>query len=546
MAVSLRTWPGRLVARPWLLAFLPINAATAGFGVVLPLLILITLHGSWADVAIAATLYNSTLILSSVVWGHLSDRYPLRRYFLILNYAGFAGLYALMIHVSSLPSLYALYAVIGAIAPAGASASNLLILEKFTEGERATAFASFQEVSMIGCLVGLLAGYFWTVGNAGLLDLLAVFAALALLSAVAVGVGISEAHRRLTTASVARHPESLLSRLRPATPSHTAVPFFPHRPRLRPEPIRRMRRWAAAELHHELPLIMFASFLFNLSGNLFNISYTPYLYSIGLTAASIFLVNLANNVAQAVGLPAHRWPCEPVRDRPHRALGDVRPGVGYLATAGLTFAVLTRAGGYGANLAIYALLGGAIAVYTTASTLILFRGVAGREAGSLLGVNSALGGGAAVVGAGLSGILAVVGNFRLVFLVRPGYCSPRSPCGRPPPSRTDDGRPPTSSSRNPTTRMRVSPTSTPIIPPKSGLTCNRTRGRPPSDSSRPTSDMRPSSNSAEVTFVTLPLLNPVSCARATRLSGPSRNKRRSTAPRLTRRRSRTVALDLFV
>ncbi|HTP54123.1 MAG TPA: MFS transporter [Thermoplasmata archaeon] len=420
MGVSFRHWPGRLVARPWLLAFLPINAATAGFGVVLPLLILIPLHGNWADVAIAATLYNSTLILSSVLWGHLSDRYPLRRHFLVLNYAGFAGLYALMIHVGSLPELYGLYAVIGAIAPAGASASNLLILEKFTEGERATAFASFQEVSMIGCLVGLLAGYFWTAGNAGLLALLAVFAALALASAIAVALGISEARRRLTTASVARHPESLLSRLRPATPAHTPVPFFPRRPRLRPEPWGRLRRWAAEELHHELPLIMIASFLFNLSANLFNISYTPYLYSIGLTAASIFLVNLSNNLAQAIVFPLTGGLSNRLGvDRLVHSATYVR-GVGYLATAGLTFVVLTRTGGFGANVAIYALLGGAIAVYTTASTLILFRGVAGREAGSLLGVNSALGGGAAVVGAGLAGILAVVGSFRLVFLVASG------------------------------------------------------------------------------------------------------------------------------
>jgi len=417
MGVSFRSWPARLVARPWLLCFVPINAATAGFGVVLPLLILIPLHGSWADVAVAATLYNSTLILASVAWGHLSDRYRIRRRFLILNYAGFAALYALMIDVGSLPALYALYAVIGALAPAGASASNLLILEKFTESERASAFASFQEVSMVGSLVGLLAGYFWTEGNEGLLALLAVFAALALASAVAVALAISEADRKLTTSSVARHPESLISRLRPSGPAHTSVPFFPHRPRLRPAPVGRLRRWAAEELHHELPLIMIASFLFSLSANLFNISYTPYLYSIGLAAASIFLVNLGNNLAQAVVFPltgglANRRGI----DRIVRTATYVR-GVGYLAAAGLTFAVLARPAAFGANLAIYALLGGAIAVYTTSSTLILFRGVAGREAGSLLGVNSALGGGAAVVGAGLSGLLAVVGSFRLVFLV---------------------------------------------------------------------------------------------------------------------------------
>lgn len=420
MALSIRTWPARLVARPWLLAFGPINAATAGFGVVLPLLILIPLRGSWADVAIAATIYNSTLILASVVWGHLSDRYRRRRLFLVANYVGFAALYGLLIHVGSLPALYAIYAAIGALAPAGASASNLLILEKFTEAERATAFASFQEVSMIGSLAGLLVGYFWTAGNQGLLDLLAVFAVLAFVSAIAVAVGISEATTRLRTAQVARHPESLVSRLRPHGVSHTAIPFFPHRPRLRPDPVGRLRRWTAEELRHELPLILIASFLFNLSSNLFNISYTPYLYSIGLTAASIFLVNLANNFAQTLIFPltgglANRLGADRLV---HHA--TYLRGLGYLATAGLTLVALAHGFGFGSNVAIYALLGGAVAVYTTASTLILFRGVAGREAGSLLGVNSALGGTAAVIGAGLAGLLAVFGSFRLVFLVAAG------------------------------------------------------------------------------------------------------------------------------
>jgi len=420
MAVPFRTWPSRLVARPWLLGFVPINAATAGFGVVLPLLILITLHGSWADVAVAATLFNAAVILSSVAWGHLADRYPMRRTFLVINYAGYAGLYALLSQVGTVPELYAAYAVIGAIAPAGASASNLLILEKFTEAERANAFASFQEMSMVGSVAGLLIGYFWTLASDALLTLLYVLAALALASAVAIWFGITEARRTLTTASVAHHPESLFSRLRPVLSFQLAIPFFPRRPKLRPTPIARFRRWAREELHHELPLIMVASFLFNLSANLFNISYTPYLYAAGLAAASIFLVNLSNNAVQTMVFPltgglANRLGADRLV---HRA--TYMRAVGYLLTGGFTLFALTRSATFGANLFVYALLGGAVAVYTTASSLMLFRGLAGRDAGSLLGVNSALGGGAAVAGAGLAAVLSIFGSFRLVFLVSGG------------------------------------------------------------------------------------------------------------------------------
>ncbi|MCI4365195.1 MAG: MFS transporter [Thermoplasmata archaeon] len=420
MVLTVRTWPRRLVARPWLLGFVPINAATSGFGVALPLLILIVLHGSWTDVAIAATLFNAAVILSSVAWGHLSDRYPLRRLFLVVNFGGYALLYLLLGQIHSLLALYAIYTVIGLIAPAGASASNLLILEKFTEAERATAFASFQEMSMIGSVVGLLVGYFWTLANDALLSLLYVLAAMAAVSAVAIWFGVKDPTRSLTTAQVARHPESLFSRIRISASFHIAIPFFPRRPSLRGGPIRRFRVWAREELHHELPLVFAASFLFSLSGNLFNISYTPYLVSVGLAASSIFLVNFSNNFVQTLLFPlsgglATRFGS----DRLVQRATYVR-ALGYLATAGFTFFVVARSGAFAENLVLFGVLGGAIAVYTTASSLMLFRGLEGRDAGSLLGVNSALGGVAAVAGAGLSAVLAEFGSFRLVFLVAAG------------------------------------------------------------------------------------------------------------------------------
>ncbi len=420
MAASLRTWPAKLIARPWIFAFVPINAATAGFGVVLPLLILIPLHGTWANVAVAATIFNSAVILLSVLWGHLSDRYPRRRLFLVINYAGYAGLYLLLSQASSITELYLIYAVIGVLAPAGASASNLLILEKFSETERATAFASFQEMSMVGSILGLLVGYFWTLANDALLELLYLLGVLAAVSAVAIWFGVQDPTRTFTTEQVARHPESLVSRLRTVITYRLPIPFFPRRPTLKRNSLTRFRAWAREELHHELPLILVASFLFNLAANLYNISYIPFLYSLGFTASAIFLVNLSNNFAQTLLFPFTGGLSNRVGvDRLVQRATYLR-SIGYLATAGFTFAMIGDPAAFEANVAIYAVLGGAIAVYSTASSLMLFRGLVGRDAGSILGVNSALGGVAAVLGAALSGILSVYGSYRLVFLVAGG------------------------------------------------------------------------------------------------------------------------------
>ncbi|HEV2230577.1 MAG TPA: MFS transporter, partial [Thermoplasmata archaeon] len=292
--------------------------------------------------------------------------------------------------------------------------------ERFHTHERAAAFASFQEMSMIGAIAGLLVGYFWLIAGRPLTPLLDVLAGLAGASVLAVWVGVRDAPKPLSTAHVAAHPDSLTSRMHEVG-LRTFVPFFPRRPRFQRRSLARFRRWAREELRHELPLILLASFLFNLSANLFNISYVPYLQlGVGLSASSIFLVNFANNLTQAVTFPASgSLTARTGADRLVQRSSYVRT-LGYLAVAGFTFVPLSVAGGYGANVLAFALLGGAIAFYTTSSSMVLFRALEGRDAGTLLGVNSALGGAAAVGGAVLSGVLSIVGSFRLTFLVAAG------------------------------------------------------------------------------------------------------------------------------
>ncbi len=411
----LSTWPRRILARPWLLTFAPISAATSGFGVLLPLYILLRLHGTLIDVALAAALFNGATVFASMLWGFLSDRYSNRRLFLTINFAGFAALFALIAFRPSLPLLFALYTIVGFLAPAGTSASNLLILEQFSEAERPEAYASFQEMSILGAIGGILIGYFWLESGGGLTPLLDIFALLALLSVLGVVLGIRPSERPLTTRHVARSPESFLSRLRPTFALFGVIPFFPRRPRLGPGLAARLRLWAIEELHHELPLILVASFLFNFSSNLFNTSYTPYLESLGIASASIFLVNFSNSVAQAV--------CFPVSGGLSNREGSDRlvhqstylRGLGYLTMTGFTFVPLTAVAAFQGNAITFGILGGAIALYSTASSLILFRGLQGREAGTILGINSALGGVAAVSGALLSGYTSFYGSYRLTF-----------------------------------------------------------------------------------------------------------------------------------
>jgi MFS family permease len=417
MHLHLSTWPKRLLARPWLLVFVPINAATSGFGVALPLLILLRFHGDLLDVALAAVLFNVAVIFASIAWGHLADRYPDRRLFLLVNFLGFGIIYAVLGAFPGLLLLLLLYGVIGLLSPSGTSASNLLILEQFTEAERATAFASFQEMSIFGAIAGVLIGFFWLLAGGGLTPLLFVFAALSLTAGVLAYFGVRDSPRPAEARQIARHPAALVSRLRHSVAFRQFIPFFPHRPTLGPAPLRRLGRWMREEVRHELPLILAAGFLFNFASNLYNTSYTPYLESIGIASAAIFLVNCSNNVAQALAFPASGALATREGNGPLVHQATYVRSVGYLATVAFTLVPLSVAAAFDANAIVFGVLGGAIALYSTASSLLLFRSLKARQAGRIIGLNSALGGVAAVTGALASGLLSTFGSYRLTFLV---------------------------------------------------------------------------------------------------------------------------------
>lgn len=411
-----RRWAS-ILARPWLLAFLPINAATAAFSLSLQLLIL-GAHGSVIQWALAATVFNGALIVSSIVWGYLADRYPLRRRFLLINYLGFAAIYITLDFLTSFNELILLYTLVGVLTPAGVSASNLLILEQFSESERPTAYASFQEISIFGSIVGGLVGFFWLAAHELLRPLLFVLAAFALASAVVVWFGVKDSPRPLRSVETTQDASGLLSRLRHSVALRGTVPFFPPFPQFQPGVVHRAWRRIREEARAELPLIFAASFLFSLTANLFNVSYTFYLAAVGISFGGIFLVNVSNSLVQAILFPLSGSLSKlGGADRLVRTSSVLR-GFGYLIVVAFTFdRLFGGALAFASNLVVYGVLGGSIALYATASSLVLFRTLHERDAGSLLGLNSALGGVAAIGGAFLSGVLSFYGSYRLTFLV---------------------------------------------------------------------------------------------------------------------------------
>jgi MFS family permease len=405
-----------ILAKPWLMLFLPVNAALAGFTVILPVLILFTYHADIIAVSLAMTLYSLLLIPGAIIWGHICDSTGSRVSLLLFNYLGITAIFLSMTFVRGLNELLIFYAIFGLIAPAGAAPSNLLIMERFSPSDRPAAYASFSEVSMVGSVVGILVGLLWvTTYSDNLLGFLYLTSIMAVISAGMLLVMLPEGKERFTRTTIVHQPESLISRL------HIRYPFFLHPHVPSKGGMERFRKWLREEATHEVPLILAAGFLFNFSTNMFNTSYVPYLEVMGLGASGIFIVNLANNGCQMF--------CLPITARASEGAGAERTVVvatwgrvaGYMGVMVMSLFPLATIWSHGeilgSNLAMYGLLGVAVAFYGTASSLLLFRSLEGRSKGTYIGFNSALGGLAAVVGSAFSGLVTYKLGYTPTFAV---------------------------------------------------------------------------------------------------------------------------------
>lgn len=406
-----------IVARRWLLVFLPTNAASAGFSVALPLLILLAFHGNVLDVALAGTLYNAAIIPASLLWGVVCDRLGVRAPLLLLNYAAFTVAFLVLGLWPSLTDLLVVYTAYGIVAPSGTAASNLLIMERFPLVERPTAFASFSELSILGNVLGTLLGLLWVLrfpGASGLLGILYLCAATSAMSALGVALFVRDAAHRHPRSHLAHHPASLVARL------HSHIPYFPHLPRRSEKGfLSGAARWLRQEATHEVPLMLAGGFLFNLGSNLFNTSYTPYMNSVLISTSGIFLVNLSNSAGQALVLPFSARACGGARAESVVRTASWARAAAYGCVFLLALLPALLAGGavLGVNVLAFGLIGVTYAFYSTASSLLLFRSLDGRNAGSLLGANGALGGLAAVLGAASSGVLSHDLSFAATFIV---------------------------------------------------------------------------------------------------------------------------------
>lgn len=396
----------------WVYSTLPIALATGPLSTLVTLYLIqlngLTLGTIYAS--LAAAVYNGVGIPAAIFWGFATDRVHRRRLMVLSSYALIGLILVSFYFDQTTAGTIARYSVISFVSVASATPLNLLIMETETKNRWAEAFARLSMVSSVGTVIGLVLGTVWTDVLPKQLTLLFIPLGLfGLASAGLVVIMITEPTFIFERETVALRKPSFFSRLL------TNPVFFLNIPRA--SDFRRVFRGLRSSMTSYVPLFYISTILFYFSSGLFNTVFVPAMQKHLLSDNEIFSVILAGMVTQTL---AFQLAGKYISERPLmttsiqglllRGWCYVLMGAAVLFFAGNTF--------FAEALILYSLASGlAFAFYYTSSNTMMFNTVQGKNAGSALGVYSAVVGIAGTVGALLSGFVSIYMGFYTTFVV---------------------------------------------------------------------------------------------------------------------------------
>ena len=143
----------------WLIAFLFHEMAFGLLSVFLPLYVTGGLGGSLTDVGVMVALANVVAVPSSFFWGYMCDK--TRRYslYIFLSFLTVTILLMFFSLTNNIALLMGIYAAISIFHVAHEAPKNVLIAEYYSRPEWERSFATYEALTEVGWLVGLLLGF---------------------------------------------------------------------------------------------------------------------------------------------------------------------------------------------------------------------------------------------------------------------------------------------------------------------------------------------------------------------------------------------------
>ena len=394
----------------WVYSVLPVSMATGPLGPLVQLY-LIRLNGQilgtiYASLAFA--MFNGVSIPASMFWGYATDRLHNRKTIVVVSYALTASILFAFYFLGNTPGTILVYSVFSFISAAAATPLNLLIMETEHKGKWANAFATLSMISSLGNVGGLVLSTLWGAGGLPLILLSIPLGTFSLVSAVLAFATISEPAFVLERETIIRRRSSFFTRFLALPLMFLSIPGLLD--------FRRLFRGLRFSLTSYLPLFYISTVCFYLSSGVFNTPFVPALSTFSLSTGEVFAVILSGMVAQTL---AFRYAGKYFEGR-SLASGSIQ---GLLLRGGCyvlfgVFALVAAGPAYVIPaLILYPLAAGvAFAAYYISTYTMMFNAVQTGNAGSALGVYSAVIGLATLAGSLASGFISIFFGFYTTFI----------------------------------------------------------------------------------------------------------------------------------
>lgn len=382
----------------WPMAFLPEKVGEGLIGPLLPIYAATFVGASAAKIGLMEASFQALAVLGAFAWSRTSDEVSKRKAFIVLGFIGAAISLVGMAFAESFWALFAWRAVFGFMAAAYGAIGGALVADQSTPATIGDRMGLLRMVAGIGYVGGLVVGALLLLVRPSF-ELFALAGVLSLVSALAALWWIEEPSSYLERDEVLRLfrnvqiPFSMSVQRRLYTPT-----VFLHRPKLVGTERRAWAYLAAIAL----------SFVGTTAGF---VLFPLYLSDIGLSRSVIFALFILNSSLSALL---------------YRPMGRLADRIGYrpvqlgaIGTRSAMFIVLLVPflPGLPAAAIFLSLAGISWAVLNTTGPAALFRGMAIREKGELIGLYTVAAGSGSFVGALLGGFLAGRAGYTVLFTV---------------------------------------------------------------------------------------------------------------------------------
>jgi len=388
----------------WMWYLLPSQITAQGLSTVIPLYV-IFLGGDIGEVAIISALQNGAVTIGSLVWGRIIDRFHSKRPILVTSFL-FVLLCSIgMYFTNSVYVLYLLAIVLGFFMVARSPVTQLLVMESVQKNRWSWLFARTSIIGSLGMLIAMIIG---TVGSF-YFDLRPYFLICAISSGIALilSTSVKGDGIHIERSSIAHSLHGLRYSI---SNHHFVFPKF-----LEAYDFRHIIALFKGKISNEIGIFYLASFFFYFGSNVYFTAWTPFLKNQHFSNGDVFL----NYAVQMITMLLVFFIAPKIISR----FGEERstilahiPRILAVLIPGISLFFITGSLGFPVTITSACLMVIAFSIFSTSSSVILFKSIPQGFEGKYLGVNSAVTGVGVFAGSLVTGELTKSLGYAAMFV----------------------------------------------------------------------------------------------------------------------------------